>query len=272
MTWHVDEQAAQRYVGRGLDATSASSIETHLVNCGECRARIGGAVDPELLSFVWSEISDALDQPHLGWVERGLRRFGCSDSTTRIVVATTRARYSYLIAVLLSLAVAVAASLSHRDSEFAAFLMLAPIGPLVATAGAFGSWADPAHPLLAAAPTPTLRIVLVRSAASVVPAIALTAMSTPILLDRGWMAMAWLLPSLALTIAALMLSTWFEVEIATALVGAIWLVLPILIQFPSRRLLDVFAGQIQLVSIGISAVGVLTMMLRRPTFDPWGGR
>jgi len=157
MTWHVDEQSAQRYVARRLDSASTSSIESHLLVCDRCRATVGGAVDDDLLSFVWSEISDALDRPQLGWAERTLGRFGCSDTTSRIVAATTRARFSYVIAVAISVAMAVVAAQSGGDRAFGAFLMLAPIGPLVATAGAFGRWSDPAHAVLSVTPTSTLQ-------------------------------------------------------------------------------------------------------------------
>lgn len=267
MTWHVDEQSAQRYVARRLDSTSTSSIESHLLACDRCRATVGGAVEDDLLAFVWSEISDALDRPRLGWAERTLRWLGCSDTSSRIVAATTRARLSYVIAVAISVAMALVASWSGGDVAFSAFLMLAPIGPLVATAGAFGRWADPAHVVLSVTPTSTLRIVLIRTAASVVPAIALTALSVPMLLDRGWLSVAWLLPTLALTLGALAMSSWVDLEIATMIVVGAWISTPILIRVPRRELLDAFAGQIQFVSIGIAIAGALTMVVRHTTFE-----
>lgn len=269
MTWHVDEQSAQRYVARRLDSASTSSIESHLLVCDRCRATVGGAVDDDLLSFVWSEISDALDRPQLGWAERTLGRFGCSDTTSRIVAATTRARFSYVIAVAISVAMAVVAAQSGGDRAFGAFLMLAPIGPLVATAGAFGRWSDPAHAVLSVTPTSTLRIVLIRIAASVVPAIVLTALSVPMLLDRGWLAIAWLLPTLALALGALALSSWVDLEIATMIVCGVWLSMPFLIRVPGGELIDVFGEQIQIASLAIAAVGTLTMALRRSNFEYW---
>ena len=167
MTWHVDTEAARHYANRRLDSTAAASVESHLLACDVCRAKVGNEVDDGVLSFVWSEITDALDRPRLGWAERLLRRLGCSDTTSRIVVATTAARWSYAVAVAMSVAMAIMASRSGDDRSFEAFLMLAPIGPLVATAGAYGRWIDPAHALLSTTPTSTLRIVLIRTVASV---------------------------------------------------------------------------------------------------------
>lgn len=269
MTWHVDEESAQRYVARQMDTASTSSIESHLLVCDGCRATVGGAVDDDLLSFVWSEISDALDRPQLSWAERALRRLGGSDATTRIIAATTRARFSYAIAVAISVAMAVVASWSGGDRAFGVFLMLAPVGPLVATAGAFGRWVDPAHAMLSVTPTSTLRIVLIRTAASVVPAIALTALSVPMLLDRGWLAIAWLLPTLALALGALAMSSWVDLEIAALIVGGVWLSVPFLIRVPGGELIDVFGEQIQIASIVIAAIGTLTMTLRRSNFEYW---
>lgn len=269
MTWHVDDESAVRYAARQLDSTTASSIESHLFACERCRGIVGGAVEHDLLSFVWSEISDVLDRPHLGWAERMLRRLGCSDSSSRIVSATTRARFSYVIAVAISVAMAVVASKSGGDRAFGTFLMLAPIGPLVATAGAFGRWSDPAHAVLSVTPTSTLRIVLIRTAASVVPAIALTALSVPVLLDRGWLAIAWLLPTLALALGALALSSWLDLEIAWLIVFGLWLSMPFVIRVPAGELIDVFGEPIQIASIAVAAIGTLTMVLRRSNFEYW---
>ncbi len=267
MTWHVDEESAQRYVARRLDTANTSSIESHLLACDRCRAAVGGAVDGDVLSFVWGEISDALDRPRLGWAERTLRRLGCSDTTSRIVAATTRARFSYVIAVAISVAMAAVAARSGGNQAFGVFLVLAPIGPLVATAGAFGRWADPAHAVLSVTPTSTLRIALVRTAASVVPAILLTALSIPMLLDRGWLAIAWLLPTLALALGALALSSWVDLEIASLIVCGLWLSMPFLIRVPGGELIDVFGEQIQIASIAVAAFGTLTMALRRSNFE-----
>ena len=269
MTWHVDEESALRYVARGLDAASTSSIESHLLACDRCRATVGGAVDDDLVSFVWSQVADALDGSQLGRVERTLRRLGCSDTTPRIVAATTGARFSYVIAVAISVAMAVVAGHSRGDQAFVAFLLLAPIGPVVATAGAFGRWADPAHAVVSVTPTSKLRIVLIRTAASVLPAIVLTALSVPVLLDRGWLAIAWLLPTLALALGALALSSWIDLEIASLIVCGLWLSMPFLIRVPGGELIDVFGEQIQIASIAIAAVGTLTMTLRRGNFEYW---
>ncbi len=152
------------------------------------------------------------------------------------------------------------------------FLVLAPIGPLLATASAYGRWADPAFAVLSTTPMSALRIVLIRTVASVLPAIVLTALSLPLLAGRGWLALAWLLPTLALTVGALALATWVDLAIASLIAGAGWLLTPVLIRVPGGELLDVFAQQIQLASIAVAAIGVFTMVLRRDRFETRGAR
>ena len=62
------------------------------------------------------------------------------DLDGRIVAATTRARWSYLFVVALNVSIAIASSWSaDPDVMFMAFLLLAPLGPLVADGGSVRS-------------------------------------------------------------------------------------------------------------------------------------
>ena len=269
MTWHVDETSAVRYAARGLDATSAASVESHLLVCDQCRATVGDKIDGALLDSVWLALTDALDQPAVGGFERALRLAGCSDVTARVVAATTRARWSFLVAVAFSLLLAVIAAQSPGEQYFGTYLMVAPLGPLVATAGAFGRWSDPAYVLASTSPTSSLRILLVRVVASVVPAIGLTALSVPWVLDHGWLAIVWLMPSLALAAGALALSSWIDIERAAIGLGLAWLIMPMLLRPPLYRLLELFGPPTQLVSVLVLVTAAGIVMTRRETFDPW---
>jgi len=271
--WHLSPALADRYWRRDVDSATAASIDAHLLQCASCQRIAVGAADADMVDDVWRSIVDTLDRPQLGVVERGLVWIGCSESTARIVAATTRARWAYLFVVVVSIAMAVvsAVSVTRSDDWFVGFLIVAPLGPLIAAAAAFGRFADPAHAVLRCLPTSSLRIVLVRTVAGVVPAIALTALATPLLIDRGWMAAAWLLPSLALTLMVLLLSTWFDVELAAACVAVGWIALPIVLRVPVGRLIDAFSGPVQSVSLGIVAIAAVVGYARRSSFD-WGGR
>ena len=100
-----------------------------------------------------------------------------------------------------------------------------------------------------------------------VPAIALTSLTVPILDERGWMAAAWLLPSLALSTAALALSTWIRVEAATLAVGAVWLATPVLVRPEPGQLIDLIAGRAQAVALVVVVVATAVVVVRRDTFE-----
>ena len=267
MNWHVDETSAARYAARRLDAASVASVESHLLVCGPCRAAIGEEIDDALVDSVWLSVTDVLDQPASGASERALRWVGCSDSTARIVTATTRARLSFAVAVAFSLLLAVIAAQSPDGRFFGLYLIIAPIGALVATAGAFGRWSDPAYPLVTTVPTSALRILLIRVIASVVPALALTMLSVPWVVDRGWLAIAWLLPSLALAAAALALSSWIDIERAAIGVGLAWLLPPMVLRLPLPRVLEMFHRPAQLLSVLVFVAAAAIILIRRDMFD-----
>lgn len=269
MTWHLDLPTASAYARRGTDQATAASIEAHLNGCATCQALMT-SVDPQIdawLDDVWVGIDDALDGPRLSLTERVLRAAGCSETTSRIVAASSGARWSYLTAVAMSIALAIGAAWSGRDAAFGLFLLLAPIGPLVATSGAFGRWSDPLHPLLRTLPTSAWRMALTRTAASVAPAIALTSVTIPILGGRGWAAVAWLLPALALCTATLALATWIAIEPATIVVGAVWLTPPILLRIGAVDLIDVISGRGQVVAAVIAGAAAVVVSTRRTTFE-----
>lgn len=270
MTWHLDQTTAHDYVCKTTDGVASASIEAHLVSCPHCQALVASTVDPELdalLADVWERVDEVFDRPRIGLTERALMAAGCTDTTARIVAASSRARLSYLAAVVTSVAIAIAAARSGRDAVFGMFLVLAPIGPLIATAGAFARWADPIHELLRSVPTSAWRIALIRTATSVVPAILLTLVTVPILDERGWLAAAWLLPSLALSVSTLALATWITIEPATLVVGSAWLVTPLLLRPQAVELVDSIAGPLQIVALAVVVVGVAVVAVRRTAFE-----
>jgi hypothetical protein len=271
MSWHVDDTTAARYVRRDLGPADAASVEAHLVHCSPCRGVVGGlaggVIGGPRLEDVWAGIVDVLDQPQLGTVERLLVRLGLSETAARVIAATPRARWSYLFAVALSMIVAVVAVRSGDQRTFGVFLLVAPLAPLVATATAFGPRSDPTHHLVATLPMPSLRVLLLRTAATVTPAVVLTAASSLWLADQGWLAAAWLLPALALALAALALSSWVAIEVAAILVGGAWVTVPIVLRLPVADLLDLLGGPAQLAAVLVATGAVVVTVSRRSAFD-----
>jgi hypothetical protein len=100
-----------------------------------------------------------------------------------------------------------------------------------------------------------------------VPAIVLTAASLPWLLDRGLLAAGWLLPSVALALGAIALSSWVRIELAAAALAFVWVSLPLVLRWRDADLLDLLRGPVQVLSAAIVVVAVIVTALRQTAFD-----
>ncbi len=270
MGWHLDHTAAEAYVTRSTNGAVTASIEAHLVSCSSCQALVATMEEPAMLQLVadvWAKVDDVLDRRRTPAIERALRRVGCTETTARIIAVSARARWTYLAAVTVSVAMAFVAGRSGNDQAFEAFLLLAPLGPLVATVGAFNRRTDPLHSLMRSVPISPWRVALLRTIASVVPAIGLTAVGVPILYDRGWLAVAWLLPSLALSMCVLVLATRVSIESATLIAGVSWLSIPPWSRLRQVDLLGAFGGGIQIGSLVVVAGIAILLAVHRQRLD-----
>ena len=151
---------------------------------------------------------------------------------------------------------------------FLVFLLLAPLGPLVAVAGAFGGWTDPCHAVLrtrsdldaAADARPYRRRRRACRWCSRRP----PCRGSPI--EAGWQS-GGCCPRWRLAVVTLALSTWIDVERAAIVVGGVWVALPVALRLPVHDLLDAFAGPVQIVSAVAAAVGALVVVARQSKFD-----
>jgi hypothetical protein len=155
-------------------------------------------------------------------------------------------------------------------------LAVAPVLPLAGVGLSYGRHADPLHEVAAATPSGGLRLLLTRTAA-------VLAVSVPLLTTAGALmpaaadvpgAAAWLLPGLALTLAALALGSYVGCRAAAAGLACGWLgvvVAPVLATLPRD-----LAGQLEryvsgpAVQGGWAAAAVLCaglLAVRRSSFD-----
>ncbi|MFI0814430.1 zf-HC2 domain-containing protein [Streptomyces sp. NPDC021098] len=131
---------------------------------------------------------------------------------------------------LLSLLVmAVGAVCAARATGFGGvrpfLLLLAPVLPSLGVAVSYGRHADPMHEIVASTPSGGLRLLLIRTAAVLtvsVPLLTLAGLLLPATAG-GPGAAAWLLPGLALTLAALALGSYVGCRAATGAVSIGWL-------------------------------------------------
>ncbi|WP_433425311.1 zf-HC2 domain-containing protein [Microtetraspora malaysiensis] len=226
MTWHPPRDLVERYARGRLDPVLTMSVESHLARCPACRAAV--PYEEEWLTASWERIEDLVDRPRPRLAARLLCRFGVPEHVAVFLAATPALARGWLAAMAGVLGFAVAAArFSAQDGAGAAdalipFLVAAPLLPLAGIAAAYGRHVDPAYELQAATPLAGWRALLLRALAVLCCAVALTGAATPLLPGPPGLAAAWLLPALALTAAALALSTRFAPPVSVAALAAGW--------------------------------------------------
>lgn len=220
--WHVDPTVLGRYAAGTLGISTAASVETHLLACAGCRGALVPAVDAGRLDAVWAEVADRIDAPRPSAVERLLLRLGMDDATARLVSAAPSLTVSWLGALGLAISfAALAADVGQKGLLL--FLALAPVLPVAGVAVAYGREVDPTHDIGLAAPYSTFRLLLLRSGAVLASSLLLLAVGAVLLPVDGWLAAAWLLPSLALTAVTLAAATRIQPAWAAGLIVTAWL-------------------------------------------------
>jgi hypothetical protein len=225
MSWHVPEQLAVAYVGGDVQGARAASVEAHILTCDICRSLVNRAVPDDRLTAIWSVVEDRVDIPRRTWSERVLGAVGVPESDARLVAAAPTLRMSWLASLAAVLMFAVWAS-NTTDRGVTAFLIIAPVVPVLAVAGSYGPRIDPTFEVSVCSPYSTLRLLLLRSA-SVVAVSGVLALAASAFVPNGRVAAAWLLPCLALVALTLVLAQWLQLPVAACGVAAAY-ALPLL--------------------------------------------
>lgn len=220
--WHVEQEVFVRFVSdpRSIDAVTASSVETHLTACAQCRATTATIGEPAAVDASWHAIADVIDQPQRSIVERILAVV-LPDSSARVVAATPALRAATLAAMV---AVAVAASTAARSVATAEpFLAVAPLLPLGAVALAFGPAPDPAGEVALATPRHGAALVLMRALVVVGAAIVVLLGASLFGPGPSLASAAWLLPAMAVAACAMAMATWFSPYSAVLIAALGWM-------------------------------------------------
>ncbi len=271
-TWHADAELLAHYAADELDDARAYSVEAHLMACEICRTALAPAVDTVRLDAMWGEVTDRVDAPHPGIVERGLTWLGVQEHAARLLAATPSLRLSWFVAEALVLGFAVftadrTAGGPRADLATLLFLMTAAILPVAGIAVAFGPKVDPTYEIGTAAPMRGYRLLLVRATAVLVTSVALTSVAALALPGLGWTAAAWLLPSLGLTLGTLALATYLRPMHAAAAVGLTWVSIASISAAARPETLAVFRPAGQIAFLLVIAVSALVLEHRRETFE-----
>ncbi|MET9506145.1 zf-HC2 domain-containing protein [Streptomyces sp. NPDC006622] len=273
MTWHVAEEDLRAYARGELAAPLLWSADTHLTGCAECRSRLAGAVDPVALDAAWERLDAELDAPRPSPVERLLVRLGVADHTARLLTATPVLRRSWLLAVMSLLVMTVVTV--HVVDRPALFLALAPLLPLGGVALSYGPALDPSYEMALVAPMHGFRLLMIRTVAVLTAGLAFNGLATLALPGYGLLALAWLLPALALTATGLALTPRLGPVLAPVLVGGVWLTLLVVAQAQahSATTLVPFTAAGQSVAAAVAVLATVLLHQTRDRFDarPAGG-
>jgi hypothetical protein len=225
--WHLDAALADAYAGGRVGEAAASSVEAHVIACASCQALLTPRVDPLRLDRIWGEVTERVQSPEPTLLERLLHRLRLDEGTARLVAATPSLRAGWFTGVVVVLALAVA--VSHTGAHgVALFLALAPVLPMLGVALAFGPATDPVHEISAAAPYSAVRLLAARGLVVVSSTVLLAGLAALLLPGGVWLAAAWLLPALALTVTTVLLAARLDpLRVAVGLtLGWVALVLP----------------------------------------------
>jgi hypothetical protein len=259
MTWHIPETLARAYVDGDIRDARAASVEAHLMACTVCRSLVAEGVSTDRLGSIWSAVEEQVDAPRATSTERLLTRVGLPETDARLVAAAPTLRASWFAALVAVLAFAVWVGQAGGRGAVV-FLIVAPLVPVLAVAGAYGPRVDPTYEMSASTPYPTIRLVLLRSAAVVLASDALALAASMLVPDAG-VAAAWLLPSLALVGLTLAIARWLSLPVAAGTVSVVY-ALPLLAALlADADVLDIVrsaALQWTALAVGVAALLFLT--------------
>ncbi len=211
--WHVTEPTLAAYRAGDADPVLAASVEAHLLACAACRSALAAGADDvagERQGRRWESLVAVVDQPRQG-------------PLLRLGLASRPLRGAWLVALLLLLVFPLVTDpFLGRYSPWLVMAM-APIAPLAAVVVAYREDVDPTGEIALAAPLAGLRLVARRAllvAAGALPVGVLGALLAGV---PTTIAVAWILPGLALASLVLLAGTTrLDPAVAAAALGATW--------------------------------------------------
>jgi hypothetical protein len=256
------------YAGGRLDPAADWSVEAHLPGCPACRRVLATCTDADRLKRNRAVVLARTGLPRPGVLGRLLRRCGVPDHIAVLLAATPSLRRSWLTGVLLVLAIVVGASQLAAAgigqpswAVLVPFLIITPLLPLAAVAAAFSPGLDPGYRLAIAAPVSTMWLLCIRAAAVIAATLVPTALAALALPGSHWLAVALLLPALAICAGALALATVIRPDAAAAGAGLAWIALVIGIAATVARPAAAFgqAGQLTAAAVLVAATGLIAL-------------
>lgn len=212
-TWHLTPQTLTAYREDDVDPVLAASVEAHLLGCADCRADLAKGAGPTAAQDSdrrWAALTEVVDAP----ARTPLARLGLS---TGPLVAAWAVALGLLVLVPTVPAVVVGSGLPTL------LLALAPLAPTAAVVLAFRVGSDPAGEMALATPVAGLRLVSRRALLVGAVALPLGVLAALLTGSPTAVALAWILPGLALSALVLLAGTTrLDPAYAAAGLGGTW--------------------------------------------------
>lgn len=269
--WHLSEVALRDYTSGDTQPVAGASVEAHLIQCADCRTRLGAVMPREALNLTWTKIRDKVETPHVSVVEQLLRRLGMSAESARLLAAVPAFRGAWLLGVFVVIVFAGVAALFSGETGLSLFLIAAPLVPVAGVAACFGGDADPAHELITTTPHSAFRLLLLRTLGVLATSIPLTAIIGVALPGPAWLGAAWLLPAVAGVLLTLLMGPLLGSTTTAAVLGACWS-LAVVTAARVGDPLEVVEPLMQIVLAVIALGALAALLVRYPSFDRLGGQ
>jgi len=280
---HTAEDLLVSYAGRAVDGVVAWSVEAHLTACAQCRSAMSAHVDAERLARNRSVLLARAAIGDGGRVRRLLRRCGVPDHLLRLLAATPSLRRSWLLSVVGVLAVVAGEAAAVRygwipaggpvglagypdPAALAPFLLVAPLLVLAGVAAAFLPMFDPACRLAVAAPFSGFTLLLVRAVSALAAALVPVVGAAFVVPGPGWLPVALLLPSLALSAFALAAATVLEPRAAAVTAATLW-ALPVLLLATAHVPLLIVQRNAQFACAAVLCASAVVLLARHDRFE-----
>ncbi|KUO11616.1 zf-HC2 domain-containing protein [Streptomyces sp. DSM 15324] len=305
---HLSGPSVAAYALGRLDAGLRDGVEAHLLHCPRCADAVDGAVRQgpygTRVEALHRAVLDRVGAAPSAASRPAPRRRRTPPPATAPrrtwlppwVSATQGLRPSWFAAVACVCALSVLfGRLSQSPAPRLLLLLLAPVLPVLCVAGSYGGRADPFAEVTRTTPHGGLRILLQRTAQTLVVCVPLLTGAAALMPRNGlpaYSSAGWLLPCLTVTLATLLLSASLGSWAAALTTGGGWLLLVCVLAQPllahsghgkresGDRMVHVLEGvQLKLLDMlgttlfgAASAVLVELLVLRRHSFSRLGAR
>jgi hypothetical protein len=258
--WHSEESTLSAFVDGTVDPVLGASVEAHLMTCEACRATVARLSSADLLEDVWSRVRDEVERPAPALVERLLVRLGVSEETALLLAAVPALRGAWLLGVVSATLFALLANEASQLIGTAAFLVIAPLAPLLGVSVSFSGDADPSSELVLSTPYSSLRLLLLRTSgvlASAVPVAIVVGFALP---GPSWLSVAWLCPAAAVVFLTLALGPHLGHTVSAAVVGSSW-ALAVGTAVRMDSLAELVEPAVQLTCLALAVAGALSVLV-----------